>query len=922
MMGKARDVLSAELVDLLFEQAGVGLCLVAPDGTVARANAEWLRSTGRRAEEVIGAKALDVCAPALDRDVQDRARAGAAVLVPRHPRRIGGRETWWEGRVSPVPVAGGRALLITAREVPEAASIPAEPRTGERPEVAERKRTEAALRDGASELQAVLDAVPVAVFITHDRDARDMTGNRACNELLRLPPGANLSKSAPLGAAPANFRAMRGGEEIPPEELPVQLAAARGVEVHDYEFDLVFDDGTVRHLLGSAAPLLDARGGTRGAVGAFLDITERRQAQEAVRRSEATLDAFFDASPGILSLLDERLMFLKTDPVTPSYFGLDRDAMVGRGLGELAPELAERFGPLLRRVVDAGHAGTGVETHISLPRRGRERTDWRCSYFPVPLAGGKRGLGVMGVEITDLKLAEAAVRRSEAVLAQAGKMVHVGAWWIEVADHEDLSANPLCWSDEVYRIFGYAPGEVAVTSSLFLERVHPDDRRRVQEAIARAVAERRPYRIEHRVVRPDGTVRVVLEHAEVASGGRGRPLRIVGAVLDVTDQKRVEAALRETDRQKDEFLAILAHELRNPLSAIASATHLIRARVTQGKDVERPLEILERQTRNSSRLLDDLLDISRIARAVVQLRREEVRLDAAVMSAVESQRALVDSAGHHLTVTLPHHPVFVEGDPTRLEQIFANLVNNAVKYTPARGRLSVTVEPRDGQVLVRVEDDGVGISPELLPRVFDPFVQGEQTLARSNGGLGLGLTLVQRLVELHGGSIEARSEGPGKGSTFVVRLPAKDPSRSAGRAGDAAAPPGPSRRRILLVEDNLDAAEALAEYLRTVGHEVEVVHDGAAAVDAAVRGAPEVVLLDLGLPGMDGYEVARRLRADARANAPVLIALTGYGQEEDRKRAREAGFAHHLTKPFEPDALERVLGAVGDSGSGHDTRPR
>jgi PAS domain S-box-containing protein len=898
MLSNGREV-ATELVDLLFEQAGVGFCLVGPDGTVARVNAEWLRSTGQRPDEIVGADsvALSPIGPALARALHDRARAGETVDVPRHARSVGGRETWWEGRISPVPVGGGRGLLVTAREVAAPAAPP---------------RDRAGAQDSrdllAAELQAVLDAVPVAVFITRDRDAHEMAGNRACTELLRLAAGTNLSKSAPAGA-PSGFRVMRKGREIPPQEMPVQLAAAHRVEVHDYEFDLVFDDGTVRHLLGNAAPLRDARGAPRGAVGAFLDITERKEAEEAVRRSQATLDAFFEASPGILNLLDDELRYVKTDAVTPTYFGLDRRTLVGRRVDDLAPPFAERFGPMMRRVVETGEPELKVETHSPVPSRARESTYWRASYFPVPLAGGKRGLGVMGVEITDLKRAELAMRGSEAVLAHAGKMAHLGAWRLEVTNPDDLDACPLSWSEEVYRIFGYEPGEVEVTNALFFERVHPDDRQRVAQDVARALAGRSPYSIEHRVVRADGTERVVLEHAEIAFDESGRPLRMIGAVQDVTESKRVEEALREADRQKDEFLAMLAHELRNPLSAISSATHLIRARVAQGQNVDRPLEILERQTRNSARLLDDLLDVSRMTRGTVQLRREEVRLDAVITSAVESQRALVDSAGHHLAVALPDDPVFVEGDPTRIEQIVANLLNNAAKYTPRGGRIALSVEPRGDEVVLRVQDDGVGIPADLLPRVFDQFVQGEQSLARTKGGLGLGLTLVRRLVDMHGGSIEARSEGVGKGSEFVVRLPAKTRPREAAAGADrgAAGAGACTRRRILVVEDNLDAAEVLVECLRTLGHEVQVAHDGPAAVELAARATPEVVLLDLGLPGMDGYEVARRLRRDEPDRAPVLIALTGYGQEDDRRRAREAGFTHHVTKPVEPAALQRLL---------------
>lgn len=388
---------------------------------------------------------------------------------------------------------------------------------------------------------------------------------------------------------------------------------------------------------------------------------------------------------------------------------------------------------------------------------------------------------------------------------------------------------------------------------------------------------------------------------------------VLGVATDITARMRAEEALRDANRQKDQFLAMLAHELRNPLAAIASAAQVIRTRLDHDDRVERPLEVLERQIRNSARLLDDLLDVSRITRGALHLKREVVRLDAIVASAIDAQRPLLDAAGHRLSVSLPREPVFLDADSTRLEQVVSNLLNNAAKYTPERGRIDVVVERRGPDALIRVIDSGAGIPAELLPRIFDTFVQAEQPLARTKGGLGLGLSLVRRLVEMHGGAIEAGSEGAGKGSEFVVRLPARaSPPRT---APPASAPKEPIERqpsrRILLVEDNLDAAELLSEHLDSLGHDVHVAHDGPAALATAARVRPEVVLLDIGLPGLDGYEVARRLRATDLDPPPVIIAITGYGQDDDRKRSSEAGFAHHLTKPFEARVLERLLAEIG-----------
>jgi signal transduction histidine kinase/CheY-like chemotaxis protein len=389
--------------------------------------------------------------------------------------------------------------------------------------------------------------------------------------------------------------------------------------------------------------------------------------------------------------------------------------------------------------------------------------------------------------------------------------------------------------------------------------------------------------------------------------------------LDAAERRAREhlASLRDADRAKDEFLAMLAHELRNPLAAITTATHLIRVRLgARAVEVSRPLDVLDRQTRHSARLLDDLLDVSRVTRGLVELRREPTDLGAVVRHAVEAQHAHIEEATHQVTLSLPGAPLRVVGDAVRLEQVVANLLTNAVKYTPAGGHIALRLAAEGGRAVLAVRDDGVGIEPALLPRIFEPFVQADQTLARTQGGLGLGLTLVHRLVALHGGSVEARSEGRGRGAELVVRLPlAPEAGGVHAEAPRATAAEPPAARRVLVVEDNVDAAEVLSEFLAAAGHDVEVAHDGPTALEAAERRMPEVVLLDIGLPGMDGYETARRLRERAAGRAPVLIAVSGYGQEEDRRRSREAGIAHHLTKPVDLDALAALVAARGRAAS-------
>jgi CheY-like chemotaxis protein/nitrogen-specific signal transduction histidine kinase len=383
----------------------------------------------------------------------------------------------------------------------------------------------------------------------------------------------------------------------------------------------------------------------------------------------------------------------------------------------------------------------------------------------------------------------------------------------------------------------------------------------------------------------------------------------VAVVLDIDSRKRAEQALQEADRRKDEFLAMLAHELRNPLAPISNALQIMKMPGVNAEAGRRAREIMERQVQHLVRLVDDLLDVSRVMRNRIQLRKERVDLATVLTRAVETAQPLIDGHGHQLSVSVPAPPVFVEGDPVRLAQVVGNLLLNAAKYTDQAGRIWLTGERFGGEAIIRVRDTGVGIDAELLPRIFDLFTQADRSLARSQGGLGIGLTVVKHLVQMHGGSVSAGSAGPGQGSEFVIRLPALPPEpRGEGtRPGDEEVrPTGPSRR-VLVVDDSGDTAESAAVLLRMLGHQVETARDGHSALQAARAFRPEVVLLDIGLPGMSGYDVARALRAEAGDGALLLVAVTGYGQDEDRRRSAEAGFDGHLVKPVDPAAIQALL---------------
>jgi signal transduction histidine kinase/integral membrane sensor domain MASE1/ActR/RegA family two-component response regulator len=370
--------------------------------------------------------------------------------------------------------------------------------------------------------------------------------------------------------------------------------------------------------------------------------------------------------------------------------------------------------------------------------------------------------------------------------------------------------------------------------------------------------------------------------------------------------ERVEQ-LAESDRRKDEFLAMLAHELRNPLAPIAAAAEILGDVESADAGLQRAREMLDRQVQHMVKLIDDLLDVSRISRRKIQLERADVTLSTVVEHALEVSRGSLEARGHTLEVALPAEPVVLHADLTRLAQALANLLNNAAKFTEPGGRVRLVAALDGDAVTIRVRDDGVGIEPKLLPHIFDLFVQSSTTPDRAHGGLGIGLTLVRTLIEMHGGQVGARSEGVGRGSEFSLRLPARrGPLTAAAQAGAA---PAPSIRalRILLVEDNEDAAESLAHLLRRRGHETHIARDGNQGLERARAMQPDVVLLDIGLPGLDGFEVARQLRGQADADGMLLVAVSGYGQEADRRRAREAGFDHHLVKPVELGELGRIL---------------
>jgi PAS domain S-box-containing protein len=413
------------------------------------------------------------------------------------------------------------------------------------------------------------------------------------------------------------------------------------------------------------------------------------------------------------------------------------------------------------------------------------------------------------------------------------------------------------------------------------------------------------------IERPDGERLTVLAHANPIRDESGALLGAVNVLVDITARKRAEEALKDADRAKDEFLATLAHELRNPLAPIRNALEIMKQTDGDAAATAQARATIERQLGQMVRLIDDLMDVSRVTRNKLTLHRELLELTAALQNAVESARPLVEAMGHELSVSLPPEPIHVEADAVRLAQVFFNLLDNAAKYTDRGGRIWVTAERQDREAVVSVRDTGIGIRAEMLPKVFEPFTQIDHSLERAHSGLGIGLTLVRRLVEMHGGTVAAHSDGPGLGSEFVVRLPvAARPAERTAAEEPHGRREGATGRRVLVVDDNCDSALSLALLLQLTGNEVHTAHDGEAAVAAASELRPDVILLDIGMPKLNGYDAARRIREQAWAADVILVAITGWGQEEDRRRSSEAGFDHHLVKPIDLDALHALLASL------------
>ncbi len=774
-------------------------------------------------------------------------------------------------------------------------------------DITERKEAEEELRRTAEELIQINEVVPVCIWVSRDPMCAVITGNSAAQRLYEAEPGENVSRGP--ADNPGNDSKQGGarrrffdstGRELSASELPMQQAVLRNAEVRDQLVTFQQPSGRILTMLGSAVPLRDQSGGVRGCVGAFMDVTARVEAERALRESEERLR---------LAVTAAGVGYWSWNPKSDSYVmdetcaRMFRVEVVGTFENIRAALFVEDIPKVRQAVNDALVSGQPYRTEFRV-HDGEGGWRWLASLGDVWRDDAGNPLRMFGVtlDITDR-------RHTEEERQKFVSLVENSAEFIAMCD---LNGRPLFLNEAGMRLVGLADLAEARRIHIrefFFEEDHEFILNDFLPGVLREGRGEVEIRFRHfRTGEPRWMIHNVfpLRDSDNKTVGFGTVSR------DITERKCAEQMLKEADRRKDEFIATLAHELRNPLAPISNALEIWPRVEKDPAQAARIREMMGRQVNQLKRLIDDLLDVSRISRGKIQLRTEKVELAAILGGAIEAIRPFVDACRHRLEVDLPNYPVAVEGDIGRLTQVFGNLIHNAAKYTDPGGLIQISAEAHGGRAFVCVKDNGAGIPQEMLESIFDAFTQVNLNLDRAHGGLGIGLTLVKNLIEMHGGTVFATSEGPGLGSEFVVTLPVvtaegkgapRETARQHERTRGARTL---TRRRVLVVDDVKPSADTLAMMLEELGQEARVAYDGTSALKLVDEFKPDVVFSDIAMPGLDGYGLARRLGATGEKK-PLLVALTGYGQERDRARAHEAGFTHHLVKPTNLESLHAVL---------------
>ena len=864
----------------LVEQASDGIFVSDAQGHYIEVNSAACRMLGYTRNELLNLSIPDVIAPQeIPRIAPEVARFAGGVVVTSEWlfRRKDG--SLFAGEVSGRQLSNGSLQAILR-------------------DITERKAAEQALRYQLHLTQSIAEKSTDSIFV-NDAEGRvtfmnpeaERVFGYAREELIGRPLHNVLHHTTP------------DGHPYPMDECPLCRVYRTGETIRNHEAVFFHKDGAPVYVTASNATL-ESDGQQVGAVLVLHDVTERKTAEVALARSQKQLRLFVEQAPISIAMLDRHMKYIATSRRWIAEYGSGYDDLTGRNYYEVHPDVSDKW----RNVHRDALAGAALENDDDqwIQADGTER--WlRWAVHPWTDESGKIGGIIISAEdITERKAADLALREREDDLNRAQAVGHIGSWRL------DVRRNELNWSAENFRIFGIAEGAL-LTYETFLSCVHPDDRKYVDD-MWEAGLSGEPYDIEHRIL-VDGKIKWVREKAKLEVDDKGNLVGAFGTTQDVTERKQAELALQEANQRKDEFLALLAHELRNPMAVATTAVYLLQTKgLTDPETCRWATATISNQTDHLKRLVDDLLDVARIGRGKISLQKVQLDLVQLIGKVEQACRPLLDRRQQQFNHRLPTEPLWVEADSARLTQIVTNLLDNAIKFTPANGQIELSLQAEGNEAVISVRDTGRGIAAELLTGIFDTFTQGEVPLARDEGGLGLGLALVKKLTEYHGGSVMASSEGPGKGAVFTVRLPALSETRVAMPSSYKAAAIKVVERRILIAEDNATASEAMAKVLQHVGHSVRLAKDGVAALAAAKAELPEIAIFDIGLPAMDGFELARSIRNLPGGKRVLMIALTGYGQAKYYNRSRSAGFDYHIVKPADIDQLIGLINAWEPQG--------
>jgi PAS domain S-box-containing protein len=753
-------------------------------------------------------------------------------------------------------------------------------------------------------LQSIGDAV-----ITTDTNARVTYLNEVAETL------TGWSQSEALGQPLERVFLIVNEISRQPVENPATRALRQGVVMGLANHTiLIKKDGTERPIDDSAAPIRNEQGVVSGCVLIFRDVT----AQRLIERDKANQLLTARLLASIVETSNDAIVSKSLDGTIQSWnaaaerlFGFTAEQAVGRHISLVIPpeRLTEE-----EQIIAKLRAGERIE-HFETERMRSDGTHITVSLTISPLkddAGNVVGASKIVRDVSERKRAEAERQNFVAVIENSTDFIGMC----------DLDGVPFFLNHAGLEMVGLEDIEAARRAGV-ADFFFPEDQQMIMNEFLPQVINDGHGEIEIRFRHfKTGEARWMAYKVVKLTDAGNQTIGFATVSQEVTERKRLEDNLRilaanlsETDRRKNEFLATLAHELRNPLAPMSNMLEVLKRADGNSEILKQAHETIERQLSQMVRLVDDLLDLNRITHDRLELRRSEVELSSVIQQAVEVARPLIDAAGHELTVELPDEPIYLNADRTRLAQVFGNLLNNSSKYTKAKGAISLNAKRVDDEVVVKVKDNGAGIPADKLESIFDMFMQVERTSDRSQGGLGIGLTLVKRLVDMHGGSIESRSAGEGMGSEFIVRLPVLNRAALSAEPGSWSPRVMPTGRRVLIVDDNRDSADSLAMLMQITNNEAFLAHDGAEAVAAIEKYRPEVVLLDIGLPKLDGHEVCRRVRQQPWGKDVVIIALTGWGQDDDRRKSQEAGFDGHLVKPVDYDKLLELLATLTDNSS-------